>query len=93
VPAPYHHSNIDSDEVLYYVAGDFMSRNDIEHGQITLHPMGITHGPHPGAIERSIGKKSTDELAVMVDTFKPLKLTKTALNLEVSEYYLSWLHD
>ena len=93
VPAPYHHSNIDSDEVLYYVAGDFMSRNDIEHGQITLHPMGITHGPHPGAIERSIGKKSTDELAVMVDTFKPLKLTKTALNLEVSEYYLSWLHE
>lgn len=93
IPAPYHHSNIDSDEVLYYVDGDFMSRNEIEHGQITLHPMGIPHGPHPGAVERSIGKKSTEELAVMVDTFRPLKLTKTALNLEISDYYLSWLHD
>jgi len=93
IPAPYHHSNIDSDEVLYYVDGDFMSRNDIEHGQITLHPMGIPHGPHPGAIERSIGKKDTQELAVMVDTFKPLQLTKTAMELEIPDYYLSWLHD
>ena len=78
IPAPYNHSNIDSDEVLYYVDGDFMSRNDIEMGQITLHPAGIPHGPHPGAYERSIGKKSTKELAVMVDTFKPLKLTQQA---------------
>jgi homogentisate 1,2-dioxygenase len=92
IPAPYNHSNIDSDEVLYYVDGDFMSRNDIEIGQITLHPSGIPHGPHPGAYERSIGKKSTEELAVMVDTFKPLKLTEQALKIEIKEYYKSWIH-
>ncbi len=92
IPAPYNHSNIDSDEVLYYVDGDFMSRNNIERGQITLHPAGIPHGPHPGAYERSIGQKETLELAVMVDTFKPLKLTKQALELEVPDYYQSWLH-
>ena len=92
IPAPYNHSNIDSDEVLYYVDGDFMSRNDIEMGQITLHPAGIPHGPHPGAYERSIGKKSTEELAVMVDTFKPLKLTQQALDIEVKDYYKSWIH-
>ena len=92
IPAPYNHSNIDSDEVLYYVDGDFMSRNDIEIGQITLHPAGIPHGPHPGAYERSIGKKSTEELAVMVDTFKPLKLTQQALDIEVKDYYKSWIH-
>ena len=91
IPAPYHHSNIDSDEVLYYVEGDFMSRNDIQHGQITLHPMGIPHGPQPGAIERSIGKKETEEYAVMVDTFKPLKLTKVAMEIEDSDYYKSWI--
>ena len=93
IPAPYNHSNIDSDEVLYYVDGDFMSRNDIEIGQITLHPSGIPHGPHPGAYERSIGKKSTEELAVMVDTFKPLKLTVQALDLEIKDYYKSWMHE
>ena len=92
IPAPYNHSNIDSDEVLYYVDGDFMSRNDIEIGQITLHPSGIPHGPHPGAYERSIGKKYTEELAVMVDTFKPLKLTEQALKIEIKEYYKSWMH-
>ena len=92
IPSPYNHSNIDSDEVLYYVDGDFMSRNDIEIGQITLHPSGIPHGPHPGAYERSIGKKETLELAVMVDTFKPLKITKQALNIEVENYYKSWIH-
>ena len=92
IPAPYNHSNIDSDEVLYYVDGDFMSRNDIEMGQITLHPAGIPHGPHPGAYERSIGKKSTEEIAVMVDTFKPLKLTQQALDIEVKDYYKSWIH-
>ena len=91
IPAPYNHSNIDSDEVLYYVDGDFMSRNNIEKGQITLHPAGLVHGPHPGAYERSIGKKDTQELAVMVDTFKPLKLTKQAMELEIPEYYQSWL--
>lgn len=92
IPAPYNHSNIDSDEVLYYVDGDFMSRNNIDQGQITLHPAGIPHGPHPGAYERSIGKTETQELAVMVDTFKPLKLTKQALGLELTDYKTSWNH-
>jgi homogentisate 1,2-dioxygenase len=92
IPAPYNHSNIDSDEVLYYVDGDFMSRNNIEKGMITLHPAGIPHGPHPGAYERSIGKKDTQELAVMVDTFRPLKVTKQALELENGDYYRSWLY-
>jgi len=92
IPAPYNHANLDSDEVLYYVDGDFMSRNNIEKGQITLHPMGVSHGPHPGAVERSIGKKETQELAVMVDTFKPLKVTKQALDIEVKDYYKSWRH-
>lgn len=92
IPSPYNHSNIDSDEVLYYVDGDFMSRNNIEKGQITLHPGGIPHGPHPGAYERSIGKKETKELAVMVDTFKPLRLTEQALEIEFKDYYKSWLH-
>lgn len=91
VPAPYNHSNIDSDEVLYYVDGDFMSRNDIEQGHISLHPAGIPHGPHPGAAERSIGKKETEELAVMVDTFKPLKVTKQALEIADDTYWKSWL--
>jgi len=90
IPAPYHHSNIDSDELLYYVDGDFMSRNNIEKGQITLHPGGIPHGPHPGAIERSIGKKETEELAVMIDPFKPLSITEDALKLQVDDYYKSW---
>ena len=91
IPAPYHHSNIDSDEVLYYVDGDFMSRNDIEQGHITLHPAGIPHGPHPGAMERSIGQKETRELAVMVDTFKPLKITQQALDIENPDYFKSWM--
>jgi homogentisate 1,2-dioxygenase len=91
IPAPYHHSNIDSDELLYYVDGDFMSRNDIQKGQITLHPGGIPHGPHPGAIERSIGKKETQELAVMIDPFQPIMVTEEALKLEVKDYYKSWI--
>ena len=91
IPAPYHHSNIDSDELLYYVDGDFMSRNNIQKGQITLHPGGIPHGPHPGAIERSIGKKETNELAVMIDPFNPVKITKEALKIENADYYHSWL--
>lgn len=91
IPAPYNHSNVDSDEVLYYVDGDFMSRNHIERGMITLHPIGLPHGPHPGAAERSIGKTKTEELAVMVDTFKPLKMTKQALGIEDPEYFKSWL--
>ncbi len=91
IPAPYNHSNIDSDEVLYYVDGDFMSRNDVDAGHISLHPAGIPHGPHPGAAERSIGKTKTGELAVMVDTFKPLKVTKAALEIADEDYHKSWL--
>jgi homogentisate 1,2-dioxygenase len=91
IPAPYNHSNIDSDEVLYYVDGDFMSRNNIEKGQVTLHPGGIPHGPHPGATERSIGETITEELAVMVDTFKPLMVTEQALKIIDGDYHLSWL--
>lgn len=91
IPAPYNHSNIDSDEVLYYVAGDFMSRKNVAKGQITLHPGGIPHGPHPGTAEKSIGKHETLELAVMVDTFKPLQLTQQALQIEDPNYHLSWL--
>lgn len=91
IPAPYNHSNIDSDEVLYYVDGDFMSRNDVAAGHISLHPAGIPHGPHPGAMERSIGKTKTDELAVMVDTFKPLQITEEALKIDDGKYYKSWL--
>lgn len=91
IPAPYNHSNIDSDEVLYYVDGDFMSRNDIEAGHISLHPAGIPHGPHPGAMERSIGQTETQELAVMVDTFKPLMVTTEAMKIADEQYYQSWL--
>ncbi len=91
IPAPYNHSNIDSDEVLYYVDGDFMSRNHVEKGYISLHPGGIPHGPHPGAYERSIGQKETIELAVMVDTFKPLKITQEALDIQDPDYFTSWL--
>lgn len=90
IPAPYNHSNIDSDEVLYYVDGDFMSRKNVTRGMITLHPAGIPHGPHPGAVEKSIGKKETLELAVMVDTFHPLQLTKQALSIENEGYVMSW---
>ena len=92
IPAPYNHSNIDSDEVLYYVDGDFMSRNDIGPGVITLHPGGIPHGPHPGTYEGSIGKTKTDELAVMIDTFAPLQVTEAALALDDGRYWSSWIH-
>lgn len=91
IPAPYNHSNIDSDEMLYYVDGDFMSRNNIKQGHITLHPGGIPHGPAPGAYERSIGQTETAELAVMIDTFKPLMLTEEALKIDDGKYYKSWL--
>ena len=91
IPAPYNHSNIDSDEVLYYVDGDFMSRSHVERGMITLHPGGIPHGPHPGTVEKSIGKKGTGELAVMVDTFAPLLMTEYAVGIEDADYYKSWL--
>jgi homogentisate 1,2-dioxygenase len=90
IPAPYNHSNIDSDELLYYVDGDFMSRKHVTRGMLTLHPAGIPHGPHPGAVEKSIGAKETKELAVMVDTFRPLQLTQTALDIENGNYVMSW---
>ena len=90
IPAPYNHSNIDSDEVLYYVDGDFMSRKNVTRGMITLHPAGIPHGPHPGAVEKSIGKERNQELAVMVDTFHPLQLTWKRLRLRTRDYMMSW---
>ncbi len=93
IPAPYNHSNVDSDEVLYYVEGNFMSRKGIERASLTIHPNGIPHGPHPGTYEGSIGKKETHELAVMVDTFAPLKLTKQALEMEDTQYAYSWIED
>jgi homogentisate 1,2-dioxygenase len=91
IPAPYNHSNVDSDEVLYYVDGDFMSRKHVEHGMISLHPKGIPHGPHPGTVEKSIGKKETLELAVMIDPFYPLQITQQALDIEDPAYFKSWV--
>lgn len=91
IPAPYNHSNVDSDEILYYVDGEFMSRKHVERGMMSLHPMGIPHGPHPGTVEKSIGQRETLELAVMVDTFKPLLLTKAAMDMEDPSYTSSWV--
>jgi homogentisate 1,2-dioxygenase len=90
VPAPYNHSNVMSDEVIYYANAEFMSRKGVEQGSITLHPRGLTHGPQPGRTEESIGKPSTNELAVMMDTFRPLRVGSEALAIEDSDYYLSW---
>jgi homogentisate 1,2-dioxygenase len=91
IPAPYNHSNIDSDEVLYYAEGNFMSRRGIDRGSFTLHPGGLPHGPHPGTVEKSIGAKETEEYAVMIDTFRPLYLTKQALAYKDEQYPYSWL--
>ena len=91
IPAPYNHSNINSDEVIYYVAGNFMSRRGVDISSFTLHPAGIPHGPHPGTVEASIGKEGTEELAVMIDTFHPLNLTAQARQLEDESYPYSWL--
>jgi homogentisate 1,2-dioxygenase len=91
IPAPYNHSNVDSDEVLYYVEGQFMSRRGIEEASISLHPSGLPHGPHPGAAEASIGKEGTEELAVMMDTFHPLRVTQVALTIEDPKYPYSWV--
>ena len=85
IPAPYNHSNINSDEVIYYVAGNFMSRRGVDIASFTLHPAGIPHGPHPGTVEASIGKEATEELAVMVDTFHPLHVTQAATDLDDAE--------
>lgn len=90
IPAPYYHSNVNSDELLYYVKGNFMSRKGVQEGSITLHPGGIPHGPHPGKVEASIGKKETLELAVMIDTFHPLKMVKHAQEIEDPGYMYSW---
>ncbi len=90
IPAPYNHSNIDSDEVLYYVEGNFMSRKGIDRGSFTLHPGGLPHGPHPGTVEKSIGAKETEELAVMLDTFGPLYLTEDAIPFVDPDYPMSW---
>jgi homogentisate 1,2-dioxygenase len=91
IPAPYNHSNVDSDEVLYYVDGDFMSRKHVERGMISLHPKGIPHGPHPGTVEKSIGQKETRELAVMIDPFYPLQITEEAMKMEDPGYYKTWV--
>ena len=93
IPAPYNHSNVDSDEVLYYVEGNFMSRKGIERASLTIHPNGIPHGPHPGTYEGSIGKKETHELAVMVDTYRPLRMTRQSQEIEDPDYAYSWLTD
>lgn len=93
IPVPYNHSNLDSDEVLYYVEGNYKARRGIESGSISLHPQGIPHGPHPGTVEASIGKTYTDELAVMCDTFRPLKPTKYALDIDDPDYPESWRQD
>ena len=90
IPAPYNHSNIDSDEVLFYAEGDFMSRKGVSRASFTLHPGGLPHGPHPGTVEKSLGKEGTEELAVMVDTFRSLKLTEAALEVEDRNYMYSW---
>jgi homogentisate 1,2-dioxygenase len=91
VPAPYNHSNVDSDEVLYYASSEFMSRKGIEFGSVTHHPDGIPHGPHPGRAEASIGAKETNELAVMMDSFRPLKVAKQAVAFEDPSYHRSWI--
>lgn len=90
VPAPYNHSNVDSDEVIFYASSEFMSRKGIEYGSITHHPDGIPHGPHPGRTEASIGAKGTDEVAVMMDSFRPLRVAKAALGVEDAGYQTSW---
>ncbi len=91
IPAPYFHSNIDSDEVLYYVEGDFMSRKGVKEGSVTLHPGGMPHGPQPGKTEASIGAKGTDEYAIMIDTFAPLVPTVNARDTMDPAYARSWL--
>jgi homogentisate 1,2-dioxygenase len=93
IPVPYNHSSVDCDEVLYYVSGNFMSRRGVEEGSITLHSAGAPHGPQPGAVEASLGKTSTDEIAVMIDTFKPLQLAQAAIACEDPSYFRSWIEE
>lgn len=91
IPVPYNHSSVDCDEVLYYVSGNFMSRRGVAEGSITLHAAGAPHGPQPGAVESSLGKTSTDEIAVMVDTFSPLQIAQAAADCEDPAYFRSWI--
>jgi homogentisate 1,2-dioxygenase len=91
VPAPYNHSNVDSDEVLFYASSEFMSRKGIEYGSITHHPDGLPHGPHPGRYEASVGQKETKELAVMMDSFRPLHVARQAIPIEDPNYHRSWI--
>ena len=91
IPAPYPHSNVDSDEIIYYSKGNFMSRQGISQESITLHPMGLPHGPQPGKYHSSVGKQKTDELAVMIDTFNPLNITEAARSIDDKKYPFSWM--
>jgi len=93
IPVPYNHSNLDSDEIMYYVEGNYKARRGIEQGSISVHPQGIPHGPHPGTVEASLGKTFTDELAVMCDTFRPMYPTKAAMGIDDPEYPESWRSD
>jgi homogentisate 1,2-dioxygenase len=93
VTLPYHHSNIQSEEVMFYAAGDYAARKGVDVGSITLHPSGLPHGPQPGAVEKALGKKSTDELAVMWDTFRPLRLSTLWSDVDKPEYAYSWNPD
>jgi homogentisate 1,2-dioxygenase len=93
VPLPYHHSNIQSEEVMFYVEGDYAARKGVDSGTITLHPSGLPHGPQPGTVEKALGAKSTSELAVMCDTFRPLRLTSLARELDDPSYALSWYEE
>jgi homogentisate 1,2-dioxygenase len=93
VPLPYHHSNLQSEEVMFYADGDYAARKGVDIGSITLHPSGLPHGPQPGAVEKSLGMKETNELAVMCDTFRPLKLTTLARDLDDPSYALSWYEE
>jgi homogentisate 1,2-dioxygenase len=93
VPIPYHHSNLQSEEMIYYVDGNFSSRKGIEVGSITLHPSGLPHGPQPGLAEKAIGLTETHELAVMCDTFRPLELTRFAQGLDDGRYMYSWYEE
>lgn len=91
VPVPYNHSNVMSDEVIFYATDEFMSRKGVEFGSVTMHPDGTPHGPHPGTVEKSLGAKETNEYAVMCDTFRPLKVARAAVAIEDKEYHRSWL--
>jgi homogentisate 1,2-dioxygenase len=93
VPLPYHHSNIQSEEVMFYAAGNYEARKGVDQGFITLHPSGLPHGPQPGAVEKALGKSSTDELAIMWDTFRPLRLSTLWRDVDRPDYAYSWNPD